>query len=59
MKPFLSENNAIIQIYLCTIMKDAWVREEFCRGFCPFVFLHEVNQMWREAKAFSAFIGNV
>jgi len=21
MKPFLSENNAIIQIYLCTIMK--------------------------------------
>jgi len=23
MKPFLSENSAIVQIYLCTIMKDA------------------------------------
>jgi len=31
MEPFLSENNALIQIYLCTIMKDAGVKEEFCR----------------------------
>ena len=29
MEPFLSENNALIQIYLCTIMKDAQVKVEF------------------------------
>jgi len=40
MKPFLSEINAVIQIYLCTITKDAWAREEFCRDFCPFCFFN-------------------
>jgi len=34
---FLSENNAITQIYLCIIKKDSWVKEEFCRDFGPFV----------------------
>jgi len=29
-----------------------------CRDFCPFVFLREVNKMWRKAKTFSAFLGN-
>jgi len=57
-KTFFFENNTIIQIYLCTIMKDAWVKEAFCRDFCPFVFLRQVKQMWREAKAFLAFLGN-
>jgi len=31
MEHFLSENNALIQIYLCTVMKNASVKEEFCR----------------------------
>jgi len=35
MKPFISENNAIIQIFLCTIVKGASVKEEFCRDFDP------------------------
>ena len=63
MKPFLSENTAIIQICLCTVMKDAWVREEFCRDFGPlgnnfYFFLREVYIMWRKAMAISAFLGN-
>ena len=29
MKPFLSESNAIIQIYMGAIMKETWVSEEF------------------------------
>jgi len=41
-------------------MKDALVREDSCRDFGPlgnnfYFFLREVNTMWREAKAFSAF----
>jgi len=55
---FPSENNVIIQIDLCTIMKDAWVGEEFCRDFCPVVFLRESQQKVKKAKAFSAFLGN-
>jgi len=35
MKIFISEKNAIIQIYMYTIMNDAWVREEFCKDFGP------------------------
>ena len=43
---------------MCTILKDAWVGEEFCRDACPFVFLRQVNKTWRKAKALSAFLGN-
>jgi len=61
MEPFLSENNALVQIYLCTIMKDAWVKEEFCRDLVLleiiFVFLREVNKMWKKVNAFSALLG--
>jgi len=43
-------------------MKDAWVKEEFCRYLVLleiiFVVLREVNKMWRKAKVFSAFLGN-
>ena len=43
-------------------MKDAWEREEFCIDFgClgnNLFFSQEVNEMWRKAKAFSAFLGN-
>jgi len=43
-------------------MKDAWVKEECCRDLVLleriFVFLREVNKMWRKANTFSPFLGN-
>jgi len=32
---FFSENNTIIQIHLCTVVKYASVKEDFCRNFGP------------------------